>query len=324
MNPENLAGGFRSLRGTLHGRALTGVLLTFLAFSQQVSAQGQDSERYERDRMVIATLLDGRFDNANQNYFDRRGGAEDPQRRRHQRVQPRADLGADVFAVTGYWDSKPAETLAGEVWALRENPQEAAVELWVWAVDDPLADRVRFDDQKPDCVLRWRREAAQFSAERVSECKKSLPGEVVISDRELWVRPSDAQTAYRLHRARPFFCYADVPGVGGGRDEPYERYGDFPLHDQGDLHWFTTKEGRRLGVSLFLVDWPINNYEEMFARDSLVVYLSEELVDSDGEVSVKQHGYSFTVPEADRIGLNLKWALVNCFMQSNRDATPSM
>ena len=124
---------------------------------------------------------------------------------------------------------------------------------------------------------------------------------------------------YQLHRVRPFKCYADIPGVGGGRDEPYDRYGEFELHDQGGSTWFTTKDGRELGISLLLVDWPINNYEGVFTRDSFVVYVSEKI---DGERM--EHGYAFTVPEADRIGINLKWMLVLCYMQSNRDATPYM
>ena len=57
----------------------------------------------------------------------------------------------------------------------------------------------------------------------------------------------------------------------------------------------------------------------MFSRDSLVIYVSEEV---DGQR--KQHGYSFPVPEADRIGINLQWMLAFCYMTSNKDATPSM
>ena len=70
---------------------------------------------------------------------------------------------------------------------------------------------------------------------------------------------------------------------------------------------------------MLLVDWPMNNYKGAFARDSLVVYVSEETDEGRQEL-----GYAFTVPEADRIGINLKWMLVNCFMQSNADTTPFM
>lgn len=70
---------------------------------------------------------------------------------------------------------------------------------------------------------------------------------------------------------------------------------------------------------LWTVDWPINNQAGIFTRDSLVVYVNEFI---DGEM--KQHAYTFAPPASDRIGINLKWILVNCFMESNRDATPSM
>ena len=44
--------------------------------------------------------------------------------------------------------------------------------------------------------------------------------------------------------------------------------------------------------------------------------------DSDG--SFKEHGYAFVDDEADRIGLNLKWILVSCYLQSNKVTTPEM
>ena len=139
---------------------------------------------------------------------------------------------------------------------------------------------------------------------------------MVLSDRQLWMTLDDE---YQMHRVRNFECYADIPGVGGGRDIPYDRYEGFRIHDQGGAVWFTSEEGRKLGISLFLVDWPINNYEGIFTRDSFVIYVSEET-----EEGRKEHGYAFTVPDADRIGINLKWILASCFMKSNRFATPYM
>ena len=73
-------------------------------------------------------------------------------------------------------------------------------------------------------------------------------------------------------------------------------------------------------MRLFLVDWPINNYIGYFTRDSLVIYIMEKM--STG--TIKEHGYAFTVPEANRVGINLKWMLASCFMISGQEATPSM
>jgi len=108
--------------------------------------------------------------------------------------------------------------------------------------------------------------------------------------------------------------------VGGGRDEPYTRYDNLSLHDQGAETWFVDKEGRNLGLRLFTVDWPINNYDGYFTRDSLVIYVIEKMEDG----STKEHGYAFTLPEANRIGINLKWLLASCFMISGKVDTPTM
>ena len=170
------------------------------------------------------------------------------------------------------------------------------------------------------CELVWRRSAAEFVAEGGERCDAGVIRRLVLSEDQLWIEIEGMEGGdLELHRAREFECYADIPGVGGGRDEPYDRYGDLALHDQGGSVWFTSKEGRRLGVSMLLVDWPMNNYEGAFARDSLVVYVSEETDEGRQEL-----GYAFTEPEADRIGINLKWMLVNCFMQSNEDVAPFM
>ena len=147
------------------------------------------------------------------------------------------------------------------------------------------------------------------------------PAALALSKQQFWWAPrGTSESAVKLHRARQFTCYADIPGVGGGRDIPYTRYDNLNLHDQGAETWFVDKDGRNLGLRLFNVDWPINNYDGYFTRDSLVIYVIEKLDDG----STKEHGYAFTLPEANRIGINLKWLLASCFMISGKVDTPTM
>ncbi len=47
------------------------------------------------------------------------------------------------------------------------------------------------------------------------------------------------------------------------------------------------------------------------------MYLLER--DDDG---VKTLTYGWTEPRAERIGINMQWMLVNCYMVSNRDVIP--
>lgn len=280
-----------------------------------VGAQGQDSAPWERDLQVIAALLPGDYSNANQSYFDRRIGRPV----QHQAVE------AQIAPVDGGSFELILNTTGGDpVGRYRLHLQQAgdsgAPGLSVQPVPPSPPEGAISDAPPAPCYLAWRRSAAEFVAEQPEPCHAGAIERLVLSERQLWValQGRDAAT-FELHRARRFECYADIPGVGGGRDEPYDRYDELSMHDQGGSAWFTSKEGRRLGISMLRVDWPINNYEGAFARDSLVVYVSEETSAGREEL-----GYAFTVPDADRIGINLKWMLVNCFMQSNEAIKPFM
>ena len=290
------------------------IIPVLLLISSIAAGQGQDSATWERDLQVIATMLPGRFANANQAYFDVRGDKAVKHGSFSVTVEAIDDSTSNAFLATIERAGEDAPRY--ERWLLEPDSGAAAVRMRMWQVDGP-------DDVERDvatCDVHWHREAAQFRAVAAGDCIAGFANEFVLSSQQFWIAyPASSASDYRMHRAREFECYADIPGVGGGRDEPYQRYGGFPVHDQGGSVWFTSSGGQRLGISLFLVDWPINNYEGIFTRDSLVVYVNEEV---DGER--KQHGYAFTLPEADRVGINLKWILVNCYMESNEVATPSM
>lgn len=297
------------------------LLLTVAAFGQ-----GQDSHTADRDLQVLRVLLSGGYDNANQSYFDVRGKRDIRHRRIHLDVEKidAPEIGEYVFHARSYWDNDRAVNAGQYLWVLSADHERGAVRMKSWSFDELPEKSGRLGMAtlagKASCDLHWRREAEQFRATLEESCDAAVIDEMVLGEKQLWLTLANKEAAdYKLHRVREFGCYADIPGVGGGRPEPYERYDDFKIHDQGGAVWFTSKEGRKLGISLFLVDWPINNYEGIFTRDSFVIYVSEEI---DGER--KEHGYAFTVPEADRIGINLKWILASCFMKSNKFATPYM
>ncbi len=285
------------------------ILLFSCFWSVLAFAQGEDSLPSERDWLVINEMLPGKYANANQAYFEGRTNVDESRRHPGTTVSIERTNAGFVFR-TGK-DSPERVLFEG---SLVHDDAEPAVILIL-----------RHENER--CRYRWQREAMQFRGKRQNRCSGAFPSEWVLSERELWVYPGPGQEVaednpFRLHRARAFSCYADMPGVGGGRDEPYERYDNFKLHDQGGSVWFDTRDepARRMGITLFQVDWPINNYQGIFTRDSLVIYVSEEFADG----SRKEHGYAFTEPDANRVGVNLKWILASCFMKSNRDATPTM
>ncbi len=318
-------------------------------------AQGQDSTPAERNILVISELLPGIYDNANQNYFDERLGVREEAR--HMRIHTlvehidRPNFGDNVYwlqsEVVGGGDSFFAYILVLEV-----DNDRGGVAMKFYDLDRSTRSTLRDAHLDPEklatltpetttyrdgCDLIWKREAGQFAGNTdAAQCEIEYDGNTVNVDFMMMLTPQDLwslelyfdkdetlvsgnpdRIPYQLTRARNFDCYADIPGVGGGRDEPYDRYKIDGVHDMGGLKWFEAKVGREFGVTLRNVDWPMNNEVGAFTRNSLVLYILERTEDGVEEVT-----YGFTEPGAERLGINMKWMLVNCYMISNRDVTP--
>ena len=221
---------------------------------------------------------------------------------------------------------EPRKVETKQVFVVFANNDERGVQMDVYAGDDGDAEEVVLGG-KPDCSVLFAREASQFSSTKLAGCR-NMPTEYTLSEKQLFVSRHrnhadglDTAVPYQLNRARFFDCYVDIPGVSGGRDEPYERYEGYTLHDQGGSFEFTTRDEnhRHFIISLANIDWPINNHHDVFTRDVLVFYLSERTADG-----VKNLGYSFTEPTVKRTGINFKWLLMSCWMESNKVTTPFM
>lgn len=311
-------------------------------------AQGQDSTPGERYVRIVAELLPGTWDNANQHYFDSRRALPGEERHRRTRVviepvvapQPgsrlflwRAEHGVDAgepvrdARVLRLAADGPTDAVAFTIAAL---PKDGLVD------GKDLSERALQALEHADaCTWTLRRDAGGFRGEPAPDrcTDPDLAGRwMSLSPRDLFLAapglvpadgPDARQAPYWLERARVFHCYADVPGVGGGRDEPFDRYDDMEIHDKGGMQWFTTRDAdaREVGISLQAVTWHVLNEDNgNFNRNSLVIYVVEKLDDG----SVKEHGYAFTDPEAERIGINLKWMLVNCSLVPRDEARPEL
>jgi len=340
-------------------RAATACITLLLAGSgaSPLWAQGQDSTPAERYLLILAELLPGTWSNANQAYFEGRRGLDPADR--HERIETSIEaVEAPAFGAHAFlW----VDTVTGADGQVREShriatlgPGEAAEEVvlrhYHHGGDGPI-DRAVLPTLAPAdlrhvaaCDYRFRRRAGGFrGAQEPGACRVTREGATVttnnvieVSRDELFlhdrairedtgerVTGTDSGEPLWLERARAFHCYVDMPGVGGGRDVPFERYDGMVLHDKGGSHWFTTREAspRRLGISLLAVTWHVlNEAGGNFNRDSLVVYVSEESADGVR----REHGYGFTEPDAERIGLNLKWLLVNCSRVPRDQARPEL
>lgn len=294
-------------------------------------AQGQDTTPTERNVQVLAELLARVYDNYNQVYFDRRLGY--PENERHDRREIRiARVGGPDSMLLAYREFADGDysrvTRAGAL-ALSADNDRGATRMEVWSrpadgldATDEGAGVTRRPEEAAECVVYWTREAAQFHGQAEGECpawaSKSLLGE-----QQMWLTAPGGKVhpggTYKLHAARVMSCYIDIPGVSGGRDEEYKRYDNLEVHDRGGGARITHSDGRVIGIRLSNVDWPLNNYNDVFTRDVLVLYVLEYIGDE-----IKSHGYVFTEPTAERIGINLYWLLSYCYMESNKVVRPFM
>lgn len=339
----------------MSGRSVLLVATLFTVLSNPALGQGQDSTPAERNLLVMAQMLPGEYDNANQHYFDKRRGL--PEADRHPRIHTtimRVDapaFGPHAFLWVNRTTVGDAERTSYRIATLAADGRDDVVTMRHYLRMDGAISEAELATLGPDqlqrtggCDYFFKRRADHFRGDQVAgNCRFDWDGRPVHTDNFIELSASSlwfvdhkyvAATGERitgvasgepfwLERARRFHCYADMPGVGGGRDIPFERYDDISLHDKGGTHWFRTREAepREIGISLQAVTWHVlNERNGNFNRNSLVLYAMERLADG----SVKEHGYAFTDAAATRIGANLKWLLVNCSITPRDAALPEM
>lgn len=274
-------------------------------------AQGQDSTPGERNLLVLSELLPGIYSSANQALFDARRGIVEAERH-----------GRDEFQI--------ARLEAAHSFSLNGSFAGAEVSYQISLVPGPTAQELTAKlanaegEMIEGCELHFKRRAEHYNGDAVGAACGDLGFTgMQVSRKEVWVEVVDKEEPYWYERAREFHCYADLPGVSGGRDIPFERYDNITLHDKGKTHWFTTRgeEKREIGLTLQAITWHVlNENNGNFNRNSLVLYASERMPDG----STKSHPYTFTEPSAERLGYNLRWMLVNCAITPRDKARPEM
>lgn len=299
------------------------LLITLLLIAAPIiHAQGQDSTNFERDAMVVSELLPGLYDNYSQYYFDQRAKLPklEQHSRRHIVIEKMDSPSVEVFSISDSISEGEKIKTSYSLISVEANNTKEGVQLTIYN----SSENYNLEDinQSPNCTIILVRGAEEFYSKEFSGTCENNPNIYTLSPKHLFVRTLESDVSkipYKLNQGRKFECYVDIPGVGGGRDEPYNRYDGYKIHDQGGSFEIQTKDKRSIIISLAKIDWPINNYDGVFTRDVLVIYATE--ITKDGP---KELGYAYTEPDVERLGLNFKWMLASCFTKSNQYATPFM
>lgn len=304
----------------------------YVATSTSVIAQGQDSTVAERDIMILGEIFPGTYDNANQAYFDVRLNVDKTNRHAPTNKQI-TRLEAKPFGDYVFWSEEKRhiedEPSRFYLYAFSVDNERNAVRMKTYNLKKAPSKRLSKKQAKyiEGCDLLWRQEAGQFVGQLDGDScgltGKKSKYHMLLTDDSLWQTMSDSVDGevtdyYKMDRARSFDCYVDVPGVGGGVDVPFKRYHLKDIPDLGGEKWVTVDDGTEIGISLFRAMWPMNNYSDAFARPSFVIYAKTK----DEDDKAQTVAYSFTSPEVQRLGINLKWALLNCHMIPRQDVLP--
>lgn len=234
-----------------------------------------------RDLESLAALLPGIWDNQEQVYFSETTG--ESAERLALRIDRREDGSFRVLQVDD--EGRP---LAGS---------EGAFVLAASAEDDAIRQTISAAGAEAPCTVLWRREAEHFVAARPRGCAAGASGLAaarVVTPRSLTL--ADA----RLHKARPFVCWAAIPKKTGDDRWHFER--GLALHDQGGRVWVATDEPapQRIGLKMRNVVWPAGRN-----RNSLVLYVYRS-------AETQSAAYAWTDPEGTRLSINLRWMQASC------------
>ncbi|MEO0410632.1 MAG: hypothetical protein AAF221_02170 [Pseudomonadota bacterium] len=106
--------------------------------------------------------------------------------------------------------------------------------------------------------------------------------------------------ALPMTRANEFSCWVTLPRKNG---EGWFFKAGVPLHDQGGETWVDTDETppQRVGLKMRQAVWPYGR-----SRPSLVLYVHKP------ENPDKAASYTWANPQAERIGINLRWMQASC------------
>jgi hypothetical protein len=302
-----------------------------------LAAAGAAAGTLEADLELMLSWFEGEFDNHLQFLADQEDPPEQPHEWIHS-IFTRVELpafGEHVFYVEQYTDGDPTKIYRNRIYTFVADDENEAIKLAIYSFADPAAFAgAHLEPAKlegltpgqlrtvPGCEVFWRRDgetrfigymedgACRVDSPRlgttiiIDDDLVLTPDEIWIGDRATdvegnWVFGNRAGIQHKLKRARLFDCWA---AVRNGSDGEWSLERGLRLHDQGGRAAIST-----LGDSprSFRLELEQRVYEGGGEVPVLKIALYEDGVE-------ESLAYSWTDTDADRIGMNLRWAQGGC------------
>jgi CpeT/CpcT family (DUF1001) len=291
------------------------------------------AKNLDDDLRLMMQWFEGRFDNFQQTVEEKDSKAEFPHERIHS-IFSRVKLpqfGENIFYVQQYLDGDPTKIYRQRLYVFTPNKKEKAIELKIYTFDDEKKyvdanlDNAKFADltmqnlaTTAGCEVFWRRDGDKFlGTMKPNACKvvsKRSGKTLIITDDlfltkdEIWIndQAKDEQGNYvfgnksgvhhKLKKVRMFEGWTAVLKDGStdmtGQDAPADAWDgqrNLMIHDQGETIKINDKFSAQLA-------------QLTYKNGTKVLKLG--IVEN---ASGKTVAYTWANPEAERIGINLRW-----------------
>jgi hypothetical protein len=305
------------------------ILLIFNVLSN-ISAQN-----LEADMTQMLSWFSGEFDNFQQVWQEKEDKTPDSLMHTHihsifMPVKMPA-VGKDVFYVKQYADGDTNKIYRMRVYSFKIDKAENAIRLNIHTFKDEAAYKNAnrtpsvLETLKPEnftstdgCEVYWKKEKDAFVGymkdKACNVLSKRMNKRIFITDslrltpNEIWIRDEaydenggyvyghKGKISHKLIRCRPFKGW--IAFRKEGTEDKYEWIGNLQLHDQGWKTRVILPDGT---VTPYTVELSQVVFEKRTAVMKLAIY---------EEGKSKAVTYNWTNPEAERIGVNLRWIQV--------------
>jgi hypothetical protein len=284
----------------------------------------------------MLSWFEGRFDNFAQTVEEKESGAQFPHEHIHS-IFARVDLpqiGENIFYVQQYMDGDPTKLYRQRLYSFTVDKREKAIVLKIYTLPDEKAlvdahlDKSKLQNlalkdlaSPAGCEVYWRRSGDRFEGTMKKDAcrvvsKRSgktliITDDLFLSKDEIWIndQAKDEQGNYvfgnksgvhhKLKRVRLFEGWTAIAKSGSTEmataDLPAEEYDgkrNLITYDQGGFLKLNDKYTARLA--------------QMTYKSGLKVMTLSIIDNATG----KNVAYTWTNPDAERIGINLRWVQV--------------
>ena len=302
-------------------------IIVFLCI-QTVAAQNP-----EKDLRLMMSWFEGRFDNYAQTVEEKETKTEFPHERIHS-IFARVNLpniGENVFYVQQYMDGDETKIYRQRLYVFTPNRKEKAIELKIFTFPDEKAvlnahlDKAKLNgltlekmDSPKGCEVFWRLKDNKFEGSmKPNACrvvsKRSgktliITDDLFLTKDEIWINDqakddqgnyvfgNKANVHHKLKKVKIFEGWTAVLKDGStemtGQDAPADAWDgqrNLMIHDQGGMVKINDKFSAELA-------------QLTYKNGTKVLKLG--IVDN---ASGKTVAYTWANPEAERIGINLRW-----------------